>query len=77
MIFGRNYTLVTNVFTQNSAFWHDCMQDKQVMSYRIELQRWIRNHIRPDTVVYLREHNILTNKREHNNITNKRIRMNT
>ena len=31
-IFGHDYTPVTDVFARNSAFWNDCMQDKQVMS---------------------------------------------
>ena len=41
-IFGQDYKVVTDLFAPNSASWPEQMKDRQVMSYMIQLQRWIR-----------------------------------
>ena len=74
-IFGQDYKLVTDVFSPYSASWPKRMKDRQVMLYMIQLQRWIQNHIRPDSILHLKDIGILTNRRKPST-TNERPRLN-
>ena len=45
--FGEEYTCNTDVFFRRSMTpqYENCMQDKQIMSYMVELQKWIQKYI--------------------------------
>ena len=61
--FGHDFKLVTDVFAPNSADIPDRMRDVQVMSFMIQLQCWVQDHIRPPTILHLKELGILENRR--------------
>ena len=63
--FGNEYKNVTNVFAPNSAV--------QVMSFMIQLERWIQDHIRPPTILHLKDLGIVEHRRPPTG--NKRPRM--
>ena len=62
MIFGKEYNLTTGVYLKNYTFWQNCMQDRQIMSYMIEIQRWIQKYFQLETIEYPIETVIISNK---------------
>ena len=50
-LFGKTYHCKTGVFYKPSLIhgYENCMQDNQLMSYMINLQRWIQKHFRIQT----------------------------
>ena len=61
--FGEEYNCTTDVFVRGSSFWPSCIQEKQIMSYMIEVQRWIQKYFRTETLDECRREGIIDSKR--------------
>ena len=50
-IFGKTYECKTDIFFRPSLTfgYENCMQDNQIMSYMVNLQKWIQKHFRSQT----------------------------